>query len=349
MIVPLLLPIAAFLAVFWLTGCVRRYALKRHLLDVPNVRSSHVVATPRGGGVAIALATLAALLVLVSVGSLLWPHASGVIAGGLVVATIGFVDDHRDTPRLWRLLTQAVSAALALWGLSGLPPVQILAATVDLGWVGHALAAAYLVWVINLTNFMDGIDGLAATESIIVSLSGVLLYWVTGPAQSHWTAPLMLASATLGFLVWNWPPATIFMGDAGSGFLGLMLAVFSLDAGWTAPELFWSWVILLGVFIVDATVTLVRRTMRGERFYEAHRSHAYQHAAQRWGAHKPVTLAVAAINMLWLLPLALLVARHALDGMIGVVVAYTPLVAAALWLRAGAPGPFRAGAPSARV
>jgi Fuc2NAc and GlcNAc transferase len=150
-------------------------------------------------------------------------------------------------------------------------------------------------------------------------------------------APLVLAAATLGFLVWNWPPAKIFMGDAGSGFLGLTLGGLSLQAAWAAPTLLWSWVILLGIFVVDATLTLVRRGIRGEPVYHAHRSHAYQHAAQRWDSHTPVTVAVAAINVFWLLPCAVLVARGSLDGAIGIVVAYAPLIAAAMWLRAGVP------------
>ena len=127
------------------------------------------------------------------------------------------------------------------------------------------------------------------------------------------------------------------MGDAGSGFLGLMLAVLSLQAGWVVNRLFWSWVILLGVFVVDATVTLIRRMAHGERFYEAHRSHAYQHAAVHRGAHMPVTLAVGVINLCWLLPVALMVALGWLDGLLGVLIAYAPLVVAAVRLKAGRP------------
>jgi Fuc2NAc and GlcNAc transferase len=223
--------------------------------------------------------------------------------------------------------------------LGGLPPLPVFGVVLDLGWMGNSLAPVYLVWLLNLTNFMDGIDGIAGIEAITVCLGGVLLYVVAVPGATSWLAPFVLASATIGFLVWNWPPAKIFMGDAGSSFLGLMLAALSLQAGWVAPKLFWSWVILLGVFVVDATVTLIRRMARGKKFYEAHRSHAYQHAAQRWGAHLPVTLAVGAINLCWLLPVALLVALGSLDGMLGVLIAYAPLVAAALWLKAGKPSP----------
>lgn len=346
---PVVLSVGAFLAAWWLTGRVRRYALERQLFDVPNARSSHSVATPRGGGIAIVLITLATFLLAGLLGVLNWPHIWGLLGGGAVAAAIGFVDDHRHIARRWRLLAHVVAAIWVLAWLGGMPPVGTLGVVVDLGWLGHVLAAVYLVWVLNLTNFMDGIDGIAALEVLTVCLSGVVLYLVAAPGEDNWTAPLILAMATLGFLVWNWPPAKIFMGDAGSGFLGLMLAALSLQAAWAAPRLFWSWVILLGVFIVDATVTLVRRMVRRERFYEAHRTHAYQHAAQRYGAHKPATLAVAAINMIWLLPLALLVSRNSLDGLIGVLVAYAPLAAAAVWLGAGVHRSSPAGHSGAHV
>ena len=184
---------------------------------------------------------------------------------------------------------------------------------------------------------MDGIDGIAAVEVTTVSVGGALLYLLAVPGDVRWMTPLVVAGATLGFLRWNWPPAKIFMGDVGSGFLGLVLAALSLEAGWAEPRLFWAWAILLGVFVVDATVTLVRRTARGDRFYEAHRTHAYQHAAVRLGAHLPVTVATGLITLAWLLPLAALVAVGTLEGISGVLIAYTPLVFAALWLNAGKP------------
>ena len=125
------------------------------------------------------------------------------------------------------------------------------------------------------------------------------------------------------------------MGDAGSGFLGLMLGALSLQAAVARPVLLWCWLVLLGVFIVDATVTLVRRLLRGERVYEAHRSHAYQHASREFGAHRPVTLAVAAINLCWLIPWAMAIASGLVEGLVGLVAALVPLLALALRFRAG--------------
>jgi Fuc2NAc and GlcNAc transferase len=325
----------AFSLSCWLTGRLRRYALARRVLDVPNARSSHSIATPRGGGMAIVLTTLAIFLVLLGFGILSQSQVWPLVGGGGFVAAIGFADDHRHVARWLRLLAHFAAATWVLWWIGGLPQLPVVGAVVVSGWTGHLLAAVYLVWVINLTNFMDGIDAIAAVETLTVCLGGVVLYMTVAPAARHWLLPLALAGATTGFLVWNWPPARIFMGDGGSGFIGLMLAALSLQAAWEATTLFWSWVILLGVFIVDATMTLVRRILRGETIYEAHRTHAYQQAAVRWGAHRPVALAVGAINLGWLLPIAVLVARQSLEGLVGLLVAYAPLVIIAAKLDAG--------------
>ena len=188
--------------------------------------------------------------------------------------------------------------------------------------------------MLNLYNFMDGIDGLASVEALCVCLGACLLYGLTGHGDLMW-APLLLAVSVAGFLCWNFPPARIFMGDAGSGFLGVMLGVLSLQAAWAAPQLFWGWLILLGVFVVDATFTLSRRLIRGDKVYEAHRSHAYQFASRLYGRHLPVTLAVGLINLFWLLPIAVAVACFGLDGTLGLIVAYVPLVFLAIKFHAG--------------
>ncbi len=331
------LVILVFLVSLWLTGRFRRYALKQRIIDVPNERSSHEAVTPRGGGVAIVLSMLVALLALGWSSWLPWPSVWSVCGGGSLVALIGFVDDRGHVAPRWRLTGHFAAALWVLVQLEGLPPLAVMGFELDLGWLGFGIAALYVVWMLNLTNFMDGIDGIAGVETITVCLSAVFLSGVAAPGERLWIAPLVLTSATLGFLVWNWPPAKIFMGDAGSGFLGFTLAVLSLQAGLVANRLFWSWVILLGVFVVDATVTLIRRIARGERFYEAHRCHAYQHAAIQNGAHKPVTVAVSIINICWLLPVALLVALGWLDGLMGVLIAYAPLVVVAVRLQAGRP------------
>lgn len=320
---------------FFLTFGLRKYALANSLIDVPNARSSHVVPTPRGGGVSIVLSFLLFLPVLGYAEVLSWNSILALLGAGIGVAIVGFLDDHGHIAARWRLLGHFGAAAWVLFWLGGLPPLSVFGFVVNMGWLGSVLAAVFLVWMLNLYNFMDGIDGLASVEAISVCIGAALLYWLSGSQNLMW-GPLLLALAVAGFLCWNFPPARIFMGDAGSGFLGIALGTLSLQGAWEHSDLFWGWLILLGAFIVDATVTLIHRLIRGEKVYEAHRSHAYQFAARWFGAHLQVTLIVGLINLLWLLPIAILVVIKELDGAMALVLAYTPLILLALKFKAGA-------------
>ncbi|VVO02156.1 putative undecaprenyl-phosphate N-acetylglucosaminyl 1-phosphate transferase [Pseudomonas fluorescens] len=334
----IVLLLAVFACSWLMTLVLRRYALAKSLMDIPNERSSHTLPTPRGGGVSIVLGFVLSMPVVASLDGAGYQALYHILGAGLLVAIIGFADDHGHIAARWRLLGHFMAAAWVLFGLHGLGQIQVFGAPVDLGWLGNVLAAFYLVWMLNLYNFMDGIDGIASAQAIFVSVAGSAIAWLTGHF-SLVAMPLILAAAVAGFFVWNFPPARIFMGDAGSGFLGLILGVLSLEAGRQAPELLWSWLILLGVFIVDATVTLFRRLSRREKIYQAHCSHAYQYAARHYLSHKTVTLAVSAINLLWLLPLALIVGVGLLDGIVGCVLAYAPLVALAIRFNAGGSEP----------
>lgn len=330
----LLLAVVLGFGTWALTAFLRRYALSRGLMDLPNARSSHTQPTPRGGGVAIVVAFLLGLCFAraleLGVSAELFYALGG---AGLSIALLGFLDDHGHIAARWRLLGHFAAAAWVLFWLNGLPPIEVLGVRVALGWLGYVLAALYLVWLLNLYNFMDGIDGIASVEAISVCLGASLVYallgvWVTA------VLPLLLAACVAGFLFWNFPPARIFMGDAGSGFLGIVLGGLSLQAAWLEPRLLWVWLILLGVFIVDATYTLVRRLLRGEKVYEAHRSHAYQYAARRFGRHLPVTVTVTLLNLLWLTPVAIWVAMGG-EGVLGLLLAYAPLLVLAVFFHAG--------------
>ncbi|AMR68752.1 glycosyl transferase [Aquipseudomonas alcaligenes] len=319
-----------------MTWGLRRYALAHNVLDVPNSRSSHQVPTPRGGGMAIVVTCSLALAAL-ALSDLLPASLFYALSGsGALVALVGFVDDHRPLSARWRLLAHFLAAAWGLFWLGGMPEVRIPGVGALPGWLWGLLGLVYLVWLLNLYNFMDGIDGIAGTEAICVCLGGAILFALAGRYEMV-LLPVLLALASAGFLFWNFPSARIFMGDAGSGYLGLLLGLFSLQAAWVAQELFWSWLILLGVFIVDASVTLLRRLLQGSRVYEAHCSHAYQHAARQLGRHLPVTLAVAVINLCWLLPLSLW-AAHGGYGFFILLLAYAPLILLALRYRAGLAG-----------
>lgn len=319
---------------FALTAGLRRYALARSMLDVPNDRSSHTVPTPRGGGVSIVVTFLSGLVAMWSAGLIDSGFFLGAVGAGGLVAVIGFMDDHGHIAARWRLLGHFAAAAWVLWWTGGLAPVEVFGIAFDPGWVGNVFALFYLVWMLNLYNFMDGIDGLASVEAISVCGSACLLHWINGHEGFVWT-PLLLAMSVLGFLVWNFPPAKIFMGDAGSGFLGIILGALGLQAASVSADMLWAWLILLGVFVVDATFTLLRRLLRGEKVYEAHRSHAYQYASRVYGRHLPVTVAVALINVLWLLPVAIAVVVAALDGAVGLIIAYVPLLVLAVKFHAG--------------
>ena len=326
--------VLVFISTFSLASFMPRYPLSRSLRDIPNARSSHSVPTPRGGGLAVVLVFLAISPVIGYQGWLSWPLVIGLAGSGAWIAIIGFLDDHGHVAARWRLLAHFLGAGWFLVWLPALPSLAIFGTTFDLGFIGYVLAAVMLVWVLNLFNFMDGIDGIASVEAITVCVGGALLYALIGvPALA--ATPLLLAASVAGFLVWNFPPAKIFMGDAGSGFLGIALGGLTLQAAWAAPQLLWAWLILLGVFVLDATFTLLRRLLRGDKVFEAHRSHAYQYASREYGAHLPVTLAVLAINVLWLLPWACLVALGYIDGLLALLIASLPLALLAVRFRSG--------------
>lgn len=320
---------------FALTLYLRRYALHQKLLDVPNSRSSHSVPTPRGGGVAFVLTYLVFL-------TLAWwfSEVSGATflssaGAGAFVAIIGFIDDHRHIAARWRLIGHFTAAVLVIAPLGPFPSIAIMGFTLDVGLIGLVLSAVYLVWMLNLYNFMDGIDGIAGVQAVTTCLGMAFLYSLSQHLDLI-LPPVLLATCVAGFLILNFPPAKIFMGDAGSGFLGVVLAGFSLQAAFQQPELIWPWLIVMGVFIVDATFTLLRRLLRGDKVYEAHRSHAYQFASRQMGKHLPVTVCVGLINLFWLLPIAFCVVRLGFPGLAGVLLAYVPLVMMAVKYRAGA-------------
>lgn len=322
-----------------LTGAIRHYALSRKVMDIPNQRSSHTVPTARGGGLAIVL-TFFASTAFLFLTHRLNTHWFAALSSTLLVAVIGFCDDHAPVAARWRFLTHLLAAFLALYVLNGLPLVLvpkpfdmlIVQSLVNPGWLGYVLGAILLVWLLNLFNFMDGTDGIAASEALFVSsaLAGYL-YFID---QTLFSVAISLACASLGFLLWNWPRAKIFMGDVGSGFLGLLLGILILLAAQQAAVLLYCGLILFGVFVVDATYTLSVRFCSRQKWYDAHCSHTYQRAAKQYG-HLRVLLASWAINLFWLLPVSLLVFLHPTYALIGLLLAYLPLIYLAYRFKAG--------------
>ena len=319
----------AFVFVFVISALITggaRWLLGRHgLMDLPNARSSHAVPVPRGGGVGIVVAFLSAVAWILARHVILTNLAWALIGGGLAIAIVGFLDDRFKLAAWPRIVVHCPAAAWAVWCLDATHPAHFSDSGDLWGWIRRCAAFAALVWLTNLFNFMDGIDGLAGMEAVSVSGLGAVLLLCHGlPSDAQLL--FMLSAASLGFLVWNWPPAKVFMGDVGSGFIGFTLGTLALFSSKTSPKLIWPWLILLAAFVVDATVTLLRRMFLRARWYEAHRSHAYQHAAQASGSHAKVTLAFAAINVGWLFPLAWAASRYEQAAPIFTAVAVVPLV-----------------------
>lgn len=326
--------LAGFMLTGTLAGIFRHYAVRHGMLDIPTHRSSHVHATPRGGGGAI-------IIGLLLVVSWLWWHERVstntlwilLVAGG-AVGGIGWLDDLYRVSVRGRMVVHFLSAIALIMLIGGVPKFPLLGQSADLGLAGYVFSLLYIVWLLNLYNFMDGIDGIAGIEALTVCV-GALVIFSFGGAVGEPGLFLALAGVAGGFLIWNFPRARIFMGDSGSGFLGVLFAIISLQAGMAAPELFVAWLILLGCFVVDATMTIAFRFVRREKLHEAHRDHAYQHAALRHGSHVIISLIVGMINLIWLLPLAVLVSRQVMAPIVGLFVAYVPLVFVGLHYRAG--------------
>lgn len=323
-----------FLVSALITAGIRLVLARRGLLDFPNSRSSHSVPVPRGGGVGIVVVFLSSVFWILSRHLIPDQLAWALFGGGLAIAIVGILDDRFELPPWPRLAVHTLAAGWALWCLGAMQPSHPGNSGLIWTWVARAADIAALVWLTNLFNFMDGIDGLAGIEAVLVSVFGAVLMiqdGLPGYSQLSWS----LAAASLGFLVWNWPPAKIFLGDVGSGFLGFTLGTLVLFSASSKPELLWPWLILLAAFLVDATVTLLRRMISRARWYDAHRSHAYQHAALDWDSHAKVTLAVAAINIGWLLPLAWAAYRYPQAAPAFAAVAFVPLLLITIRFEAG--------------
>lgn len=328
--------IVFFILTLLFTGYMRHYALKKNIIDNPNERSSHSVPTPRGGGVAVVCSYLLALAVLIYSQQLTVQIGLTLMGAGFVIALLGFLDDHGHINSMLRLAIHFLVAIGVVISLGGFAEVTIFNG-VQLGFIANIVAVLFLVWLLNLYNFMDGINGIASVEAITTTVSMAILYYVLNTSLNSdllW----LLAACVFGFLLWNFPKAKIFMGDACSGFLGLTLGILALIALKENLALFCAWIICLGVFVVDATYTLIKRVLSGYKMYDAHRSHSYQILSRKWGSHTPVTLAVAAINLLWLFPIAYITTTQQWAyPEFAILIAYLPLVFLAIKLKAGNP------------
>lgn len=321
---------------------VRGYALRR-LVDLPNERSSHSRPTPRGGGLALTVMHLLGVLAATLLGLVPAGLAAALIGGGSLVAFVGFLDDHRHVSASLRLLCHFLAFGWAIWWLGVQGPLDFAPGSAALGTAGTLLLLVGLAWFLNLFNFMDGIDGIAGVQAIFMAGMATVLLFVRGAGSGAMAPAMLLIAATAAFLAWNWPPARIFLGDVGSGYLGYalgVLAVWTTAEGWLTP---WTWLILGGAFLSDATVTLLVRLKARAELTEAHRSHAYQRLSRYWRGHRPVTLLFAAVNLFWLAPWACAATLWPVHGAVFALAALLPLLWGARQLGAGRAGELGAG------
>ncbi len=302
----ILLVAAAFLISMVVTRRFCDPTSRFHVLDQPNDRSLHSQPTPRGGGLAILLAVYVCGIGAIYMHDRSQGPSYGWVGGsGLLVAGISYLDDRFTLPSGLRFIVHTLAAALIASGGFVINRLELPGLELSLPyWIGVIFTLLFVVWMLNLYNFMDGMDGFAGGMTVFGFGAFAVLGLFAGNMLFS-VLNLIIAAAALGFLVFNFPPARIFMGDVGSSTLGFLAASMSL---WAADEQvfpFWLAVLIFSPFIVDATVTLIRRLLRGEKVWQAHKTHFYQQLVQAgWGHRKTVLLEYAimlgcGITALW--------------------------------------------------
>jgi Fuc2NAc and GlcNAc transferase len=273
------------------------YAIKKDILAVPSSRTLHGNKTPRGGGIVFSLLFVFGIAILFVFGITSFEVLMVLGVGGFVATIFGFADDIVDISEGYKMTVQIL---LAMWVIYWFD-ANILIEWVP-SWFSLFITAFLLVWMINLYNFMDGIDGMAISGALFISIVASILSLVGGGLELS-IIFFLLAVSSVGFIIYNWPPARIFMGDAGSIFLGYCFGALVLKSSTNGDISFWIWVIILSYFVVDTTVTLLLRIVIVRR-YLPHRSHAYQNLARIWNSHAKVTGLVMAYHFIWILPLS---------------------------------------------
>ena len=272
---------------FILTWVIRKFSVKNRILDIPNERSSHSVPTPRGGGLAIVIAWyvgITIMFVLLTIDDKLY----FALMSGIILAAISVIDDVIDLRPSIRIIAQTITVLLAFYFLNGIQPVLLFNKVLIPSIVLYPVVIVGMVWFINLYNFLDGIDGYASLEAIAIALA---FYLFTGNAISF-----VLISSVIGFLIWNWPKAKIFMGDVGSTQLGFIIVVLGIYFHNEKSFSIINWLILTAPFWFDATLTLYRRWRNKEKLSQAHRKHIYQRLVQSGFSHLKVDILLILIN-----------------------------------------------------
>jgi Fuc2NAc and GlcNAc transferase len=317
----LLITILFFMLSVIVSLMYKKIATNNNIIAIKNHRTLHSLPTPKGGGIVFSLLFLLSFILIWWNWQLPMELFLIVGVGGMVASIFGFVDDIKNIRARVKLIVQIFLAAWVVYWLE-------YGGLLQLDWMPAFLAIPFLlffmVWIINAYNFIDGIDGLAASGAIFISLTLTVLLIITNGPIEIMAIFILIVAVVSGFLLFNWPPATIFMGDAGSVFLGYIFGSMLLFTILTSNISIWSWLTVLGYFFADTTLTQIMRIVLVKKWYLSHRSHAYQNLARMTGSHLKVTRGVFLYNLIWVLPLTLLTAFRPEMGLVAATLAIMP-------------------------
>jgi len=281
--------IALLILSFILTYFIKNYYIKNDILDEVTERSSHTIPTPHGGGIALAITWFIGLGYLYFT-SQIDTQLFYALSVGVIISVVSFFDDIYELSAKLRMIVQSVVAILGLVCIGGFESLEFGLFSIENQIITNVFAFLMIIWFVNIYNFLDGINGYAGSEAVFLAVAGFLLF-----GGEHF---LVLAVAVLGFLFWNFNKAKIFMGDVGSTLLGYNIAIFTIYYANQEPTNLWIWIILFGLFWFDATLTLLRRKLNGEKLSQAHKKHAYQRLNQSGWSHFKATNYAIIINLI---------------------------------------------------
>jgi Fuc2NAc and GlcNAc transferase len=309
--------------VFSLCGIIvyKKIAIKYTILANPNFRTLHVSPIPEGGGIVFSMVFVMGLVFLCWLNQLSNSLFLLLAVGGGVAALFGFFDDLKGIRAKKKLAVQFVLSGWVVFLLEGdnLFYFEWLPSLVSI-----PVTLLFLVWMMNGFNFMDGIDGMAVSGAVFVSATMIWVLLLTRPESEFIMVMALLLASSSVFIFFNWPPASIFMGDAGSVFLGYLFGTLILVTILVGDLTIWTWLVVFGYFFADTTVTQIMRVILVKKWYLAHRSHAYQNLARISGSHLKVTGGVVVYNLIWILPLTLWSALSPEMALYAVVLAVSP-------------------------
>ena len=315
-----------FVASAGLSLIYKKIAADFNILSVKNHRTLHKLPTPRGGGIVFSLLSILAIFLIFWNWQFTEEMLLALVVGGFTATLFGFVDDIKNIRAEVKLIIQF---SLACWAVCCLYFSELLSLGFTPLYITIPIILLIMVWMMNAYNFIDGIDGMAASGAIFVCLALALALFLTDGPIEIIAIFIMITSTITGFIVFNWPPASIFMGDAGSIFLGYILGVLLLFTVLNNDMTIWLWLTVFGYFFADTTVTQILRIILVKKWYLAHRSHAYQNLSRITNSHRKVTIAVILYNLLWILPLTVWSALQPEMGIITTILSITPAMVVA--------------------